>query len=436
MLVLTNILNMNVENLRCFFPVGGQAKRLRPLTHDISKPCIRFLNRPLIEFSMATLAEQGVRNFIFGENGYTNYSNLFDQYGEGIGFSAKYNINPRVHIKHQPNLDDCGSADSYRLNIEYYDIENPVLVVQGDGLFNIDLGNLVNQHEKNNAIMTIVLVRVDNVEEYGIADLDKNMKINRFVEKPKKENAPSNFANAGIYLLSPKVRKIVKSNEINELIEKRGRFDFGYDLIPYLVENNYPVYGHEIKVWYDVGNPEMYLKAMYDFLNGKSDIRVSEERVFPNRNIWVQGYSEDSIKRRKNIIQKHKDKKIFFSGAALIGRHTRIDEYTKIEDSNIDNFCIIGNNVTVKNSVIMDAGKIGDYSNISNSILGRKVIVESSKENPTIIESTSVIGNSVYLSKGCKLSGTKVDPGLIIPPNMSYKNKFLHTYEDVVKLAS
>ena len=163
---------MKIEDLRCFFPVGGQAKRLRPLTHDISKPCIRFLNRPLIEFSMATLAEQGVRNFIFGENGYTNYSNLFDQYGEGIGFSAKYNIRPRVHIKHQPNLDDCGSADSYRLNVEYYDINNPVLVVQGDGIFNIDLKNLVENHEKNKATMTIVLVRVKNVEEYGIADLD------------------------------------------------------------------------------------------------------------------------------------------------------------------------------------------------------------------------------------------------------------------------
>lgn len=436
MLDLINILNMNIEKLRCFFPVGGQAKRLRPLTHDISKPCIRFLNRPLIEFSMATLAEQGVRNFIFGENGYTNYSNLFDQYGEGIGFSAKYNIKPRVHIKHQPNLDDCGSADSYRLNIEYYDINNPVLVVQGDGLFNIDLGNLVNQHEKNNATMTIVLVRVENVEEYGIADLDKNMKINRFVEKPKKENAPSNFANAGIYLLSPKVREIVKSKELNELIKKRGRFDFGYDLIPYLVEKGYPVYGHEIKVWYDVGNPEMYLKAMYDFLNGKSDIRVTEERVFPNRNIWVQGYSEDSIKRRKDIIKKHKEKKLFFDGAALIGRHTRIGGYTKIEDSNIDNFCIIGNNVTVKKSVIMDAAKIGDYTSISNSILGRKVIIESSKKNPTSIDSTSVIGNSVYLSKGCSLSGTKIDPGLIIPPKMSYKNKFLHNYEDVVKLAT
>ena len=73
--------------MRCFIPVGGQAKRLRPLTHDTSKPCVRLLNRPLIEFSLATLAKQGVKNFIFGEYGYTNYSNLFDQYGEGVGFS-------------------------------------------------------------------------------------------------------------------------------------------------------------------------------------------------------------------------------------------------------------------------------------------------------------------------------------------------------------
>lgn len=212
---------MSVEKLRCFLPVSGQAKRLRPLTHDISKPCIRFLNRPLIEFSMATLAEQGVRNFIFGEYGYTNYTNLFDQYGEGIGFSAKYNITPRVHIKHQPNLDDCGSADSYRLNMEYYDIQDPILVVQGDGLLEIDLNSLVERHEKNGALMTIALARVEAVGEYGIADLDEDMKIKRFVEKPSKEDAPSNFVNAGIYLLSPGVREIVRSDEVNKLVAER-----------------------------------------------------------------------------------------------------------------------------------------------------------------------------------------------------------------------
>jgi NDP-sugar pyrophosphorylase family protein len=385
---------------------------------------------------MATLAEQGVRNFIFGEYGYTNYVNLFDQYGEGIGFSAKYNIKPRVHIKHQPNLDDCGSADSYRLNIEYYDIVDPVLVVQGDSLFDIDLSALVKRHEKTGALMTIALARVKEVREYGIADLGEDMKIKRFVEKPSKEEAPSNFVNAGIYLLSPKVREIVGSDEVNRLVVERGRFDFGYDLIPYLVESGFPVYGYKIDAWYDVGNPAMYLLAMQNFLKGKSDVKLLEERILPNRNIWVQGYSEDSIKRREEIIKKHKENRLYIHGSVLIGRHTRIGDFSKIQDSNIDNFCILGEHVNLERSAVMDGTKIGDYAYISDSILGRKVIVESTRENPARIDSTSVIGNCVRIRKGCKLISTKVNPGLTIPPGMKYKNKFLHSYEDVVELAS
>ena len=300
------MITMNVEKLRCFIPIGGEAKRLRPLTHDISKPCVRFLNRPLIEFSMATLAEQGVRNFIFGEYGYTNYSNLFDQYGEGVGFSAKYRIEPRVHIKHQPNLDDLGSADSYRLNVEYYDIRDSVLVVQGDNLFDIDLNDFIRRHEEKGAMMTIALTKVKEVEEYGIAELNKDLKIKRFVEKPSAEKAPSNLANAGIYLLSPEVRRIIESEEVKKIMEERRRLDFGFDFIPYLVDKGFPVYGYELKVWYDVGTPENYLKAMHDFLHGKLNIRVSEERILPNRNVWVQGYSEESVKRREEIVRKYK----------------------------------------------------------------------------------------------------------------------------------
>jgi NDP-sugar pyrophosphorylase family protein len=425
---------MNVEKLRCFIPIGGQAKRLMPLTHDISKPCVRFLNRPLIEFSVATLAEQGVRNFIFGEYGYTNYSNLFDQYGEGVGFSAKYKIEPRVHIRHQPNLDDLGSADSYRLNVEYYDVRDPVLVVQGDNL--IDLNDFAKRHEEKGAMMTIALTRVKNVSEYGIAELDKDLKIKRFVEKPSEEKAPSNFANAGIYLLSPEVRKIVESEEVKKIREERRRLDFGFDFIPYLVDKGFPVYGYELEVWYDVGSPESYLKAMHDFLYGKLNMRVLEERILPNRNVWVQGYSEESVRRREDIVRKHKENKLSIDGAALIGRHTTIGDYSKISDSSIDNFCILGEHVNVTGSAIMDAAKIGDYANLSDSILGRKVVVESTRENPTCIESTSVIGNAVYIRKGCRLIRTKVNPSLTIPPGMIYKDKFLQNYEDVVRLAS
>ena len=426
---------MNIEHVRCFIPVGGQAKRLRPLTHDMSKPCIRFLNRPLIEFSMATLAEQGVRNFMFGECGFRNYANLFDQFGEGVGFSAKYQIEPRVHIKHQPNLDDLGSADSYRLNMQYYDVNDPVLVVQGDNLFELNLRDMMMKHEENGALMTIALTRVQEVEQYGIADLDEKMKIRSFVEKPKLQRSPSNLANAGIYLLSPEARKIVESEEVVSLMQQRQRLDFGFDFIPYLVENGFPVFGYELNVWHDIGSPERYLTAMHDALKGTLNIRIREDRIFPNRNVWVQGYSEESIKRREQIIRQSNEGRLAINGAVLIGRHTRIRDYSVLLDSAIDNFCIIGEYVTIERSAIMDAVKIGDCARLSDSIVGRKTVIESTREDPTRIES-SVIGNGVRIMSGCKLIETKVNPGLTIPQGMTYDGKFLETYEDIVRLAT
>ena len=427
---------MNASKLRCFIPVGGQAERLKPLTHDVSKPCIRFLNRSLIEFSMVALAEQGVRHFIFGACGYTNYSNLFDQYGEGVGFSAKYKISPRAHIKHQPNLDDLGSADSYRLNMKYYNVDDLVLVVQGDNLFDIDLDSLIRQHEENEALMTIALTKVENPAGYGIAELDKEMRIKRFIEKPPADKAPSNLANAGIYLLSPEVRTEAESKEVDEIVERRKRLDFGFDLIPYLVDKGLPVYGHELKAWYDVGSPENYLKAMHNVLHGKLNMRISERRILPGRDIWVQGYSEDSIIRRKEIIRKIEERRLSIDGAALIGRHARIGDHSIICNSNIDNFCILGKHVNIERSAVLDAAKIGDFTHISDSILGRKVVVESTNNKPTNIESTSVIGNAVHISEGCKIIETKVNPNLTLPPGMKYVKKFLRTHEDVARLGT
>lgn len=427
---------MELSRLRCFIPVGGEAKRMKPLTQDISKPCIRFLNRPLIEFPMALLAEQGVRNFILGVRGYTNYTNLFDQYGEGVCLSAKYRIEPRVHIKYQPNLDDAGNADSYRLNMAYYDVRDPVLVIQGDNLFNLNLPELVRRHEESGAVMTIALARVENVEEYGIAELSDEMRIRRFVEKPSADAAPSKLANAGIYLLAPEVRELVESEDIRALMAHRGRLDFGYDFIPFLVDQGFPVYGYPLAVWYDVGSPERYLKTMHEVLHGALDIRILEERIAPGKNIWVQGYSEDSIKRRQEIARKYTEQKLSLEGAALIGRHTRIGDYSRIVDSNIDNFCILGEHVTVEKSAIMDAARIGEYTQISTSILGRKVVLDSTQQQPTYVTGESVLGNAVSIGRGCRLVRTRINPSLTIPPGLSYNNVFLQTSKDVIELAT
>ena len=427
---------MNVQDLRGFTAVGGIGKRMGPLTYGTSKPCVRLLNRPIMDFALLPLAEQGVRNFIFGVKGGTNHRDLYDYYKEGIDFSTRYGIEPRMHFKYQPNEDDVGSADSLRINLNYYEVEDPIIVVQGDNVYDIDLMGMIKKHEENEAFLTIALTRVENTTEYGVADLDPNdFRIRRFVEKPLPDEAPSNLANAGIYLISPEIRRMLESDEIKKVKKERNRLDFGMDLIPYLVDNNFPVFGYELgKPWHDLGSPERYLEAMKNILYGKLNMHVREEPVFPN--VWIQGYSEESIRRRERIVRDCREGKLTIEGAALIGRHTRIGYNTKIADSNIDNFCILGEHVVVEASAVMDATVLGDYTSVLKSIVGRNVKVKSTREHPTKIDSVSVIGNDVVIREGCSFIGTKVYPGLTIPPGLNYVNQTLKTYDDVSKLAT
>lgn len=317
-----------------------------------------------------------------------------------------------------------------------YDVKSPVLVVQGDNLFEVDLNDFMKAHEEKGALMTIALTRVDTVEEFGIADLDKDLRIRKFVEKPPPEKAPTNLANAGIYLLSPEVRNIVESEGVRKIMGERHRLDFGFDLIPYLVDNGFPVYGHELKIWYDIGSPERYLAAMLDALRGKMNIRVKEERILPNTNVWVQRYSEESIKRREEIIREYKEDRLRLDGAILIGRHTQLGDHSRLLDSSVDNFCTLGEHAIVERSALLDAVKIGDYARVSDSIVGRKTVIESIREKPTRIELTSVVGSAARIMAGCTLIGTHVNPGLTIPEGMTYIDKFPQNYEDVVCLST
>jgi len=404
------------DSLRVIIPVGGVAKRLLPLTAEASKACIRLVNRPLIEISLLTLASQGVRNFIFGIKGYTNYKSIHDHFESGIGFSARYNISPRVHIKYQPNIEDFGSADSARLNIEYYDIKDPIFAVQGDNIFEIDLDEMLTFHKSRKAFMTIGLMPVPDVTGYGIAEIDKDMRISRFVEKPSPREAPSNLANTGLYLFSPKLREVFKEEKVQTMIEN-GRLDFGYDLIPYIVESGRPVYGYTLKgAWYDVGTPERYLEAMHGMLRGQlKSLQDFGGRISNGAAIWIQGESVESIERRKYLMRKVKEGKIELEGSVLIGRHCEIGEGTRIADSCIDNYARIGRNVTIEGSAIMDRAIIDDNVEIRGSIVGRHSTVKSSEAQATRILQTSVVADDVTIEAGCQLVDTKVYPHIRVP---------------------
>jgi NDP-sugar pyrophosphorylase family protein len=284
--------------------------------------------------------------------------------------------------------------------------------VQGDNIFDVNVKELVDFHQKKGAVMTIALRKVENVEGYGIADINKDMRISRFVEKPAPKDAPSDLANTGLYMVSPEIRKIFKEKGVKQLIKETHRLDFGYDFIPYLISTGRPVYGYTLEgSWYDVGTPSRYLEAMRDMLDGKfASLTDFGGRLSEEKRIWVQGESVESMRRRQEIIRKIKTGKIEVEGSVLIGRHCKINNGVRIVNSCIDNYTQIGKGVEIEDSAVMDRVIIGDKTTIKDSIVGRHVTVSSSPRKPTKIQSVSVIADDVIVDQGCTLTATKIYP--------------------------
>lgn len=234
------------------------------------------------------------------------------------------------------------------------------------------------------------------------------------MEKPKRpEDAPSNLINTGIYILSPEIRKVFKSDKMLEML-KQGKMDFGNDVIPYMIDRGYPVYGYVTEdLWFDVGTPDRYLDAMITLLRELPDKEIEGMRIDKDRRIFVQGTSPDSVRRRNIIRNKYRKGKISIEGNVLIGRHCQVNEGSHVENSTIDNFTILGKGVKVINSSVMDRVFLGDGTIVENSIIGRHVEVRSSLGKPVKIIN-SVIGDDVVIMAGVELIRSRVYPHKIV----------------------
>ncbi|BCU66714.1 nucleotidyltransferase [Sulfolobales archaeon HS-7] len=400
---------MDLSDVKVIIPIGGEATRMKPLTVETSKATVRILNRPLLEFAIIELARQGVKEFIFGVRGYVNYRSLYEAFKEGIGISARYKIKPRLHFKYQPRIDSVGNADSVRINMDYYDIEEPTLVIQGDNLFKLNLGNFLEYHLKNDATMTIMLKSVEDVSEFGVARLTDENRIVEFVEKPRPEQAPSKLANTGIYMLNPAIKEVFKEKDVVKM-RKEGHLDFGKDFIPYLIKRDYKVFGFTSEdLWFDVGTPSRYLEAMQTLLRTLPPDDFHGEQLSPEVKVFVQGQSPDSVKRRNYIKRKFKEGEIKLENNVLIGRHCQIGPGTYIADSVIDNFSIVRSNSIIVRSSVMDRVFIGENAYVENSIIGRHCEIRSTRDEPVKIID-SVVADDVIIEEGTTVIRSKIYP--------------------------
>ncbi|MEI6103218.1 MAG: NDP-sugar synthase [Methanothrix sp.] len=384
--------------------VGGSGTRLYPLTLDQPKPLVELCDTAIIANLFRVLASQGCRRFILGSKGASNTLNLSNYFKAGEGFFKRLGITDHQDFSYQPIYDDNGSADSLRYCMNYYDIDDDLLVVSGDNLIDIDLASFVEFHRKHKPLLTVALKELgpeENISQYGVARVDGDMRIKGFVEKPKAGSEPSRMINTAFYLFSPQIREVLAR------MGDKGR-DIGGDLIPYLTENGYPVYGFPITgYWIDIGTPERLHQAAMDCLSGA--VRHFDRKYHYKTNQWIH---PSTLARIEPFLASGE---IQLVGNVSIGRNCHIEKGVTIENSHIGHTSLIDRDVEIKESMIMSFAHIQHMVNIRRTIVGRHTTIEEHSilggENGIGENLIAVIGENVVLPpESVVAAGVRVAP--------------------------
>mgnify|MGYP001601967887 FL=1 len=190
---------------QAFILAGGKGERLRPLTDDAPKPMILVQGKPILQYGIERLVSFGVKKIILGVS--YKAEKIKEFFGDGKNFGAE------IFYSMENGFLGTGGALKHAEAL----LKGKFIMLNGDTLMDVDFKKLDELHEKKKALGTIALVSVKDVSSYGVARLDGE-KIAEFVEKPLSENAPSNFVNAGAYILEKKAIEILP--EGFNLIEK------------------------------------------------------------------------------------------------------------------------------------------------------------------------------------------------------------------------
>ena len=222
---------------------AGKGERLGAITQMIPKPMIKIAGKPILEHNILMCKKNGVEEILINLHHLPHViKNYFDN-GEKWGVRITYKYEPKL-------LGTSGTVSNYK---DF--LRKPFFVIYGDNYFDFDLNILKQFHEEKRSDFTMALCQVDDVSNSGIAELRNNGRITRFIEKPINEETNNSWVNAGIYFMKPITLEKIKS----------GYSDFGNDIIPFLIESDYNVYGYKMKKKVlAIDTPELLEKTIKD----------------------------------------------------------------------------------------------------------------------------------------------------------------------------
>ena len=256
--------------MKAMILAAGEGTRLRPLTERMPKPMIAIAGRPILEHNIRLLARHGISELVI--NLHHCPGAVKDYFGDGHSWGVS------ITYSYEPVL--LGTAGAVKKLESTFD--STFLVVYGDNLTTCDIERLCAFHQEKGGVGTVALFYREDLANSGIAELDENDRITRFLEKPKPEQAFSHWVNAGLLVLEPEVSRHIPAGQPS---------DFSQDVLPTLLKAGYPLYGYRMRdgLW--------WIDTLEDLQRVREDGRWKEENG-RGRGEVGKGITEDGERKR------------------------------------------------------------------------------------------------------------------------------------------
>jgi glucose-1-phosphate thymidylyltransferase len=329
---------------------GGAGSRLRPLTYTNAKQLVPVANKPIVFHGLEAIAAAGITEVgvIVGDT----RAEVMAAIGDGGAFG--------LSVSYIPQDEPLGLAHCVLIANDFLGDDDFVMYL-GDNLLEGGVADFVAAFETarsqgSGPAAMILLKKVPDARQFGVAVVDGQGRITQLVEKPAVP--PSDLALVGVYLFDRRIHDAVRAIRPSA----RGELEIT-DAIQWLVEQGAGVHAHQLDGWWiDTGKKDPLLEAN----------RLLLERV--QRNVMGAVDAESRIEGRVVIEAGASVIRSTVRGPAVLGPGTRV------VDSFIGPFSAVGANCEIvdselDHSVILDGTRIIAAGRLVDSLVGRGVTV-------------------------------------------------------------
>ncbi len=413
---------------------GGQGSRLYPLTESRSKPAVPIGGKyRLVDIPISNCMNSDIyRIFVLTQfNSASLNAHIKNTYHFSIFSHAFVDILAAEQTPDNPTWFQ-GTADAVRQCMPHFlnhDFDY-ALILSGDQLYQMDLNEMIEEHIKNEADISIATLPVNDKDapEFGILKTNSESCIESFIEKPAKELLPDwksdvsdQMRNEGKHYLASMGIYIFNKKLLVDIMTNPNTKDFGKEIIPHAVLGGKKVFSFQYEgYWTDIGNIDSFFEANIGLTDD-----IPHFNLFDNDNkIYTRPRLLPPTKFKKTNI----DRSLISDGCIINAK--------EIVRSVIGNRSRIGDDTTIQNCYVMGNDFYQNINDMNNDINNGKQLIGIGERcfiNNTIVDKNCRIGNDVHINGGKHLEDSSnelyavkegivvIKKGVTIPHNYSIK---------------